>query len=238
MPPEMQTLILTTVSIAFLHTIAGPDHYLPFIALSRSRSWSLQKTITCTVACGVGHVLSSVLLGLGGAALGWSFSKISWLENVRGGFAAWLLFTFGLLYTLWGIYRASANKKHKHFDLEADGSLYVYDHKHGSTPMNNTRYAVTPFVMFIIFILGPCEPMIPLLFFPAAQEHWIGNHAHICAGRLLWSCPGCYLAIGKIHARTGWCDHCPFRCRHVVDGMVSTLAFFSEHFLIYLHHYH
>ncbi len=174
MPPEMQTLILTTVSIAFLHTIVGPDHYLPFIALSRSRSWSLQKTITCTVACGVGHVLSSVLLGLGGAALGWSFSKISWLENVRGGFAAWLLFTFGLLYTLWGIYRASANKKHKHFDLEADGSLYVYDHKHGSTPMNNTRYAVTPFVMFIIFILGPCEPMIPLLFFPAVQEHWLG----------------------------------------------------------------
>ena len=174
MLPEMQTLILTAVSIAFLHTIAGPDHYLPFIALSRSRSWSLQKTITCTVACGIGHVLSSVLLGLGGAALGWSFSKISWLENIRGGFAAWLLLAFGLLYTLWGLYRASANTKHKHFDLEEDGSLYVYDHKHGSTPVTNKRYPVTPFVMFIIFILGPCEPMIPLLFFPAARENWFG----------------------------------------------------------------
>jgi threonine/homoserine/homoserine lactone efflux protein len=28
--------------------------------------------------------------------------------------------------------------------------------------------------MFIIFLLGPCEPMIPLLYFPAAQQHW-GN---------------------------------------------------------------
>lgn len=28
--------------------------------------------------------------------------------------------------------------------------------------------------MFIIFILGPCEPMIPLLYFPAAKNSWTG----------------------------------------------------------------
>jgi threonine/homoserine/homoserine lactone efflux protein len=28
--------------------------------------------------------------------------------------------------------------------------------------------------MFIIFLLGPCEPMIPLLYFPAAQHSWYG----------------------------------------------------------------
>jgi threonine/homoserine/homoserine lactone efflux protein len=28
--------------------------------------------------------------------------------------------------------------------------------------------------MFIIFILGPCEPMIPLLYFPAAKNSWAG----------------------------------------------------------------
>lgn len=26
--------------------------------------------------------------------------------------------------------------------------------------------------MFFIFISGPCEPMIPLLYFPAAQNSW------------------------------------------------------------------
>lgn len=34
------------------------------------------------------------------------------------------------------------------------------------------RYAVTPWVLFLIFILGPCEPMIPLLYFPAAIASW------------------------------------------------------------------
>ncbi len=174
MPPEMQTLLLTAISIAFLHTLAGPDHYLPFIALSRTRSWGLRKTIGWTLVCGVGHVLSSVLLGLGGAAMGWSFSKITWFEGLRGGIAAWLLLAFGLIYVAWALYRAQANKRHKHFDLEADGSLYVYDHKHGSNAANNKRYAVTPWVMFIIFLLGPCEPMIPLLFFPAVQSNWVG----------------------------------------------------------------
>jgi threonine/homoserine/homoserine lactone efflux protein len=28
--------------------------------------------------------------------------------------------------------------------------------------------------MFVIFLLGPCEPMIPLLYFPAAQNNWWG----------------------------------------------------------------
>ena len=26
--------------------------------------------------------------------------------------------------------------------------------------------------MFLIFVLGPCEPMIPLLYFPAARSSW------------------------------------------------------------------
>ena len=28
--------------------------------------------------------------------------------------------------------------------------------------------------MFLIFVLGPCEPMIPLLYFPAAKNSFIG----------------------------------------------------------------
>src|SRR5678810_673966 len=98
MPPEMQSLVITAISIACLHTLTGPDHYLPFIALSKARGWNLGKTIGWTITCGLGHVLSSVVLGLGGAALGWSLSKISRLENLRGGIAGWVMLLFGLLY--------------------------------------------------------------------------------------------------------------------------------------------
>jgi threonine/homoserine/homoserine lactone efflux protein len=29
---------------------------------------------------------------------------------------------------------------------------------------------MTPWILFIIFVLGPCEPLIPLLMYPAAQQ--------------------------------------------------------------------
>lgn len=170
MSTEIELLILTAISISFLHTVAGPDHYLPFIALSKARGWSFSKTITWTIICGCGHVLSSIALGLGGAAIGWSLSKIHWLELVRGGLAGWTLLGFGLIYFGWGLWRVKQNKKHKHFDLNPDGSIYVFEHKHGEVVMPKERHKVTPWVMFIIFLLGPCEPMIPLLYFPAVKN--------------------------------------------------------------------
>ena len=174
MQSEMEILMIAAVSIACLHTVTGPDHYLPFIALSKSRGRSFTKTIGWTIVCGCGHVWSSVLLGLGGAAIGWSLSKVSWMGNIRGGIAGWVMLVFGFIYGIWGLYRAYKNNPHKHFDLEEDGSIYVYQHKHGEAVAPQDRHKVTPWVMFIIFILGPCEPMIPLLYFPAAKNSWAG----------------------------------------------------------------
>lgn len=169
MSADVQILLLTAVVIAFLHTLSGPDHYLPFIALAKSRGWTLRRTVWWTVVCGCGHVWSSVLLGLGGAAIGWSLGTVEWLEGLRGGWAAWGLLIFGLCYTIWGAVRASQNRRHKHFDV-ADDNVYVYEHRHGETVAPTERHAVTPWVMFLIFLLGPCEPMIPLLYYPAAKS--------------------------------------------------------------------
>lgn len=172
MNTDMGLLLITAITIAFLHTVTGPDHYLPFIALSKARNWSFSRTLCWTAICGLGHVGSSVVLGLGGAAIGWSFSKIKWLESVRGGVAGWSLLIFGLVYGCWELMRAKQNRPHKHFDMYEDGSMFVYDHKHGEIVNPGQRHAVTPWVMFIIFVLGPCEPMIPLLYFPGIQHSW------------------------------------------------------------------
>lgn len=170
MPADLQALIITAIAISFLHTITGPDHYVPFVALARSRKWTFSRTIFWTVICGCGHIWSSVLLGLGGAAIGWSLAKIDWLESVRGGLAAWSLLIFGLLYGIWGLLRAKSNRTHRHFDIPGDGSVYIFEHKHGQTVTAAERHKVTPWVLFLVFLLGPCEPMIPLMYFPAAQN--------------------------------------------------------------------
>jgi sulfite exporter TauE/SafE len=173
MHSEMFLLMGTAITLACLHTGSGPDHYLPFIALSKSRGWSFRRTLMWTTICGCGHVWSSVLLGLGAAVIGWSLSKVGWLQVIRGGVAGWFMLLFGIGYSIWGLYRAYKNKPHKHFDMYEGGEIYVYQHKHGQAVQSTERYKVTPWVMFIIFLMGPCEPMIPLLCSPAiAHSKW------------------------------------------------------------------
>lgn len=169
---ELALLLGSAVAIAFLHTLAGPDHYLPFVALGKARGWSVRRTVFWTLLCGAGHVGSSVLLALLGAAFGWSLPRMQWLQDIRGGVAGWALFLFGAGYAIWGLYTLNSNKRHKHFDTDESGGMYVYEHRHGSAALPRKQYAVTPWVLFLIFLLGPCEPMIPLLFLPAANASW------------------------------------------------------------------
>ena len=63
MPADFVTLSAGAVTLGFLHCLVGPDHYVPFIAMSRIGSWSFRKTMIVTLLCGIGHILSSVVLG-------------------------------------------------------------------------------------------------------------------------------------------------------------------------------
>ena len=58
---EVLLLLGAAVSVAFVHTVAGPDHYLPFVAMARAGSWSRARTIWITALCGLGHDGSSLL---------------------------------------------------------------------------------------------------------------------------------------------------------------------------------
>lgn len=108
-------LFLSTIAIGFVHTLIGPDHYVPLIAMSKARRWSFVKTAIITFLCGLAHVLSAALLGILAILLGITLTKLTFVENWRGDFAAWLLIVFGLLYSLWSIYRLKNNHGHSHF---------------------------------------------------------------------------------------------------------------------------
>ncbi len=91
MTPEIALLAISAAVMAFAHTILGPDHYLPFVAMAKARGWSTGKTLRITLLCGAGHLAGSVALGAAGIALGLSLSSLAWLEAVRGNLAAWML---------------------------------------------------------------------------------------------------------------------------------------------------
>ena len=82
MSPEINLLVLTAASIAFVHTILGPDHYLPFVAMAKARGWTIAKTLRITLWCGLGHLVGSVALGAVGIAFGAGLAKLEWIESV------------------------------------------------------------------------------------------------------------------------------------------------------------
>ena len=180
MGTEIAILAGTAATIGFVHTITGPDHYLPFIVLGRARRWPLTRTLGITALCGLGHVLGSVALGLIGIGLGMALGKMNLVEGVRGDIAAWLLISFGLVYGIWGLRRAARNQTHTHAHSHRDGSVHVHHHDHHQEHLhphadpaevvpNNGQGSITPWALFIIFVLGPCEPLIPILMYPAAN---------------------------------------------------------------------
>ncbi|MCK5569222.1 MAG: hypothetical protein KAJ15_05860, partial [Spirochaetes bacterium] len=126
-------LAITAASIGFFHTLLGPDHYVPFIMMSKARKWSLSKTAWITFLCGIGHIGSSVALGLVGISLGIAVSKLEAVEAFRGGIAAWFLIAFGLVYLVWGLRKAFKSRPHEHTHSHNDDISHMHQHIHNKT---------------------------------------------------------------------------------------------------------
>jgi len=171
-------LYITAATIGFMHTVFGPDHYLPFIVMQKARKWPMLKTALVTFLCGIGHIMSSVILGFIGIILGIEVMKLEALESFRGNIAGWLLIIFGFTYLVWGLRRAWKNKPHVHPHVHMDSAIHTHDHSHADEHAhvheNENKANITPWVLFTIFVFGPCEPLIPLLMYPAAKNSMTG----------------------------------------------------------------
>jgi nickel/cobalt exporter len=175
---KFSALLITAASLGLVHTLFGPDHYLPFIMMSWARKWTTIKTVVITFLCGLGHIGSSVVLGFIGIALGLAVRELEGVESGRGDVAAWLLAAFGLAYMVWGIRRVYLKKEHTHGHFHIDGETHEHkhDHEHGHSHVHDVggKKTITPWVLFAIFVFGPCEPLIPILMYPAARKSVAG----------------------------------------------------------------
>jgi hypothetical protein len=218
-------LLVTAAFIGSVHTLLGPDHYLPFIAMGHAWKWTRAKTLAVTLGCGVAHVLSSVVLGVAGVGFGVSITKLLHIESARGEWATWGLIAFGLIYAAWGWIRARRGKEHSHFHVHANGTGHKHEHDHHIEHMHVHSASegagvarATPWVLFTIFVFGPCEPLIPLLMVPAAR-HSVGGVALVTAvfgvttlltmSAAVWVC-----LAGAERIRFGWME----RYAHALAG--------------------
>lgn len=150
---EIMPLISVAAITGIVHTIVGPDHYLPFIALAKARSWSRKMTAWITFFCGLGHILSSVVIGYLAIGLRISLGSLHVIESYRSDFAAWALIAFGCVYFVWGLKGFFRQKR--------DTSVFS----------KVKTLSPTLWVLFIIFVVGPCEPLFFLMTYPSLMHN-------------------------------------------------------------------
>jgi ABC-type nickel/cobalt efflux system permease component RcnA len=147
--------------------------------MSQSGKWSYKKTVLVTALCGFAHVISSVVLAAFVIGLGLTVVNLELIESVRSTLAGWLLISFGLVYMIWGFRRNFKYKEHVHTHRHGDDEIHNHKHihigNHSHLHIESEAISVTPWILFIIFILGPCEPLIPLIMYPALNNDMTGT---------------------------------------------------------------
>lgn len=89
-----------------------PDHWIPFVLLSRARRWDLRRSLSATAAGGLAHLVSTAALGLLVALLGTEALKRAGPAAEFAG--AGILAVFGLLLSIRGLRSARSGRGHVH----------------------------------------------------------------------------------------------------------------------------
>ncbi len=192
-------LMTTAASIAIAHTALGPDHYVPFAALSAARGWSTRRTLIIAALCGLGHVAASVALAFVAVGLGSALLDMAGITAIRADVAAWLMIGFGVAYAIYGAKRLTvARHRHEHAHVHADGTQHTHSHTHRSEHLHPHSLAhervgsrsglAWAWGLFVVFLFGPCEPLIPLVMAPASQGAWVAVASVVAAFALATVC--------------------------------------------------
>ncbi len=201
----MWALVIAAISVAFFHSLA-PDHWVPFVALAKGGKWPMRRLAFVTTIAGLGHVVSSLVLGAIGLWAGWAVHRLEGAEAWRGGIAIWMLIGFGSAYALWGLKHA----QHHHPHVTVQDAVKVYAAKR-------------VWMLIAILVFGPCEPLIPLMFL--AYEHGL---AIVAVVSLIFSLVTIAMIVGQscltyagarlLHA--SWME----RYAHAMAGLVIVLT--------------
>jgi ABC-type nickel/cobalt efflux system permease component RcnA len=118
-------LIWAVLAVGVLHTLV-PDHWVPIAALARRHGWSSLRTALAAAGAGLGHVSSTLLLGLAVWTIGAvAAARYAHLVDV---FSALALIGFGTWFAVsgWRELHGARDHGHEHF-----GHAHVHRHSGG-----------------------------------------------------------------------------------------------------------
>lgn len=141
-------LVASAVTVGAVHTLLGVDHTVPILALSRAEGWGLKKSLAVTTCLGLVHLGSAALIFVLASSFAWPLARLVSLEDIRGEWALRGLVLFGFVYGTLALLRLLTGPLGRRVK---------------GTPAS--RGSLARFVPFgvVLSVLGPCEPLLPLL---------------------------------------------------------------------------
>ena len=152
--------LITGLIVSTIHA-ALPTHWLPFVLAARSQKWTYSKTISILLIAGIGHILTTSLIG---AALVWFGLKISdSLQSLLVLAASISLFLFGLYYIV------QSRRGHTHAHCS-----HNHPHTHDYKENSKDGWAILSLLALLTF--SPCESFVPV-YVSAWSLGWFGFFA-------------------------------------------------------------
>jgi ABC-type nickel/cobalt efflux system permease component RcnA len=122
-------LVLAVAAVGVFHTMV-PDHWVPIVLMARQRGWTKAQTARASLQAGVGHVVTTLIIGLAvwvaGVAFATRFGQIVDLVASLAliGFGAWI----GI--SAWLELRLGSGHHHHHHGPQGDPDQDDHDHEH------------------------------------------------------------------------------------------------------------
>jgi nickel/cobalt transporter (NicO) family protein len=120
-------LILAVAGVGVLHTIV-PDHWLPIALIARQRGWSKSETTRVAFKAGIGHVLSTLAIGLAVWLAGVAFATR--FGNIVDRTASIALIGFGGWIAISALREMSLNRGPGHSHSQGHGHSHSHDFSH------------------------------------------------------------------------------------------------------------
>jgi hypothetical protein len=146
---SLASLLLAAGGAGVVHTLLGPDHYVPLLAVAAARGWSRARALAWTLVCGLVHCAAGAALAAVVLAATEAPAWLAGAEARRGDLAALLLLGTGVALLAGSLRRA----------------------RRTAEPPR-----ATPWLLGLVFLVGPCEWMVPALT-AASAEHGVGGAA-------------------------------------------------------------
>ncbi len=140
------SLMGATFFIALTHAVM-PNHWMPFALIGKGQKWSLAKTILITAIAGLGHSITTCILGSIIAILGFNIAKYA--ETFAEPFSGLILIIIGITFILIGRLRSNP-----------------HDHNHSKF----SDKAII-FSLFMMLSCSPCVAVLPI-FLAASTFSW------------------------------------------------------------------